>query len=364
MSSVLKQTPLHSVHILTGAKMVDFGGWDMPVAYGSQLDEHHAVRRDAGMFDVSHMLNVDVTGPDATAYLKRLLANDVTKLTVPGKALYSCMLNPQGGVIDDLIVYFFSDQEWRVVVNAGCAEKDLAWMQGVVASDKFNVAVTPRRDLAMVAVQGPNARARVWAVRPEWETATAALTAFTGVVVAPDTLVARTGYTGEDGFEVVLPATQVEDFWRDLEQAGVRPCGLGARDTLRLEAGMNLFGQEMDEQVNPLVSALAWTVSFKDPARNFIGRDAIEGITPDRMLVGVKLLERGMMRGHMKVRTPQGEGELTSGSMSPTIGVSIGMARVPLGAQVGDAIEVEIRNKWLPAQVVKMPFVRNGKIVA
>lgn len=364
MSSTLKHTPLHAIHLETGAKMVDFGGWDMPVAYGSQLEEHHAVRQDAGMFDVSHMLNVDVNGAGAQAYLQRLLANDVSKLTVPGKALYSCMLNPQGGVIDDLIVYFFSADQWRVVVNAGTAEKDIVWMQQVADTEKFDVTITPRRDLAMVAVQGPNARAKVWAARPAWEPASAAIVPFTSVFVAADIMVARTGYTGEDGFEVVLPADQVADFWRDLEKHGVRPCGLGARDTLRLEAGMNLYGQEMHEEVNPLVSALAWTVSLKNPERRFIGRDALEAAVVDRMLVGVKLLERGVMRGHMKVRTQQGEGELTSGSMSPTMGVSIGMARVPLGAQPDDAIQVEIRGKWVPAQVVKMPFVRNGKIVA
>jgi aminomethyltransferase len=364
MSSALKQTPLHAVHIESRAKMVDFGGWDMPVAYGSQLDEHHAVRQDAGMFDVSHMLNVDVSGPDAEAFLKHLLANDVSKLTIPGKALYSCMLNPQGGVIDDLIVYFFSSDSWRVVVNAGTADKDLAWMQKVAESEKFDVTLDARRDLAMVAVQGPNARTKVWAARPAWEPASQALSPFTAAVVADDVLVARTGYTGEDGFEIVLPVDQVVALWRDLEQNGVRPCGLGARDTLRLEAGMNLYGQEMDEQVNPLISALAWTVSLKDPERRFIGRDALESAVVDRCLVGIKLLERGMMRGHMKVQTSLGEGELTSGSMSPTIGTSIGMARVPLGVQAGDAVQVEIRGKWLPAEVVKMPFVRNGKIVA
>ncbi|MBB5215264.1 glycine cleavage system aminomethyltransferase GcvT [Parapusillimonas granuli] len=364
MSSTLKQTPLHAVHLEAGAKMVDFGGWDMPVAYGSQLEEHHAVRRDAGMFDVSHMLNVDVKGAGAKAYLQRLLANDVAKLTVPGKALYSCMLNPEGGVIDDLIVYFFGPDDWRVVVNAGTADKDVAWMQGVAQSGGFDAQVLPRRDLAMLAVQGPNARERVWAARPAWKAATAGLQPFTGAAMPDGALVARTGYTGEDGFEIVLPAGQVEALWRDLAALGVRPCGLGARDTLRLEAGMNLYGQEMDEQVDPLVSGLAWTVSFKDPNRAFIGRDALEAAKVDRCLVGLKLLERGVMRSHMKVRSDKGDGELTSGSMSPTMGVSIGMARVPAGVQPGDAVQVEIRGKWLPAEVVKMPFVRNGKVIA
>lgn len=364
MTSVLKQTPLHSVHVESGAKMVDFGGWDMPVSYGSQLDEHHAVRKDAGMFDVSHMLNIDIRGAAAQPFLQRLLANDVARLSTPGKALYSCMLNHDGGVIDDLIVYFFAADNWRLVVNAGTADKDLAWMQAVARDEGFDVEITARRDLAMVAVQGPNARDRVWAARPAWKAPTQDLAPFNGVYVDNDILVARTGYTGEDGFEVVLPADQVQAFWHDLADLGVRACGLGSRDTLRLEAGMNLYGQEMDEQVGPMVSGLGWTVWLKDASRRFIGRDALEGAEADRDLVGVKLLDRGVMRGHMKLRTPLGEGELTSGSMSPTMGVSIGMARVPKGVQPGDQAQVEIRGKWLAAEVVKMPFVRHGKIVS
>ena len=231
MSAVLKRTPLAATHVAAGARMVDFGGWDMPVNYGSQIEEHHAVRRDAGMFDVSHMLNVDVAGADATVFLRRLIANDVAKLTQPGKALYSCMLNPQGGVIDDLIVYFFSPTDWRLVVNAGTADKDIAWMQRVAAAERLAVKITARKDLAMVAVQGPNARAKVWAARPQWKAATQELGVFVGARVAPDTMVARTGYTGEDGFEIVVPADQVELLWKDLVAQQVQPCGLGARDT-------------------------------------------------------------------------------------------------------------------------------------
>jgi len=362
-SSALKQTALHATHVNANAKMVDFGGWDMPLSYGSQLQEHHAVRQDAGVFDVSHMLNIDVTGRDAHAFLRRLLANDVAKLTVPGKALYTCMLNPQGGVIDDLIVYFFTPERWRVVVNAGTADKDLAWMRRVAQAQAFDVALQPRRDLAMLAVQGPQARARVWAARGAWQAATQDLTPFSGVLVADDTLVARTGYTGEDGFEVVLPADQAQTLWADLLAQGVTPCGLGARDTLRLEAGMNLYGQDMDELTHPGEAALSWTVSLKDAQRDFIGRAAIEQFPANKILVGVKLNERGVLRAHMPVRTVHGAGELTSGSMSPTLGVSIGFARMPGGVQAGDAVEVEIRGKWLPATVVKPPFVRNGKAV-
>ena len=363
MSAPLKRTPLAEEHIAAGARMVDFGGWDMPLAYGSQLEEHHAVRQDAGMFDVSHMLNVDVKGPDAFAFLQRLVANDVSKLTVPGKALYSCMLNPQGGVIDDLIIYFFAADEWRVVVNAGTADKDVAWMQRVKQAGAFDVAITPRRDLAMVAVQGPNARAKVWAARPAWQAATEPLTPFVAARLGDDTLVARTGYTGEDGFEIVLPAADVVQLWRDLTALGVRPAGLGARDTLRLEAGMNLYGQDMDELTQPGQAGLTWTVSLKNAERRFIGRDALEQFATPATFMGLKLKDRGVMRAHMAVRTPQGMGELTSGTMSPTLGVSIGFARLPQGVAPGDTVEVDIRGKWVPAVACKLPFVRNGKAV-
>jgi len=366
MSAALKLTPLADAHIAAGARMVDFGGWSMPLAYGSQIEEHHAVRRDAGMFDVSHMLNVDVTGPDAKAFLRRLVANDVARLTTPGKALYSCMLNPQGGIIDDLIIYFFTPQRWRVVVNAGTAQTDVAWMRQVAADASLTVDITPRRDLAMIAVQGPQARARLWAARPAWQAATEALTPFTATLIdeANGTLVARTGYTGEDGFEVVLAATEAVALWRDLVTQGVRPCGLGARDTLRLEAGMNLYGLDMDDTILPSEAGLSWTVSLKDGERHFIGREALENAAQTgraAAFLGVHLLDRGVMRSHMTIRTAQGEGIITSGTMSPTLGISIGFARLPLGAQAGDAAEVEVRGRWLAARLCKLPFVRNGQ---
>ncbi|HUH40656.1 MAG TPA: glycine cleavage system aminomethyltransferase GcvT [Castellaniella sp.] len=358
-------TPLHAVHVALGAKMVDFGGWDMPLSYGSQLEEHHAVRQSAGVFDVSHMLNIDVAGGGAQDFLRRLLANDVARVAGhSGKALYTCMLRPDGGVIDDLLVYFLAADSWRLVVNAGTAEKDLAWMRAQAAAWGADVTLTPRRDLSMLAIQGPQARDLVWQVRPEWKAATQDLKPFTGTCIDESTLVARTGYTGEDGFEVVLPASGVETFWNALLAAGVHPCGLGARDTLRLEAGMNLYGQDMDENVHPLESALGWTVSLKDTERDFVGRKALEGADKSRDLVGLKLLERGIMRAHMPVHTALGSGEITSGSMSPTMGISIGLARVPVGVQPGDQVEVEIRGKRVPAQIVRPPFVRNGQIQA
>lgn len=357
-------TPLHAAHVALGAKMVDFGGWDMPLSYGSQIEEHHAVRRGAGVFDVSHMLNIDVSGAGALAYLRRLLANDVARIAgKPGQAIYTCMLRPDGGVIDDLLVYFFAADNWRLVVNAGTAEKDLAWMREQAEAWNADVVLSPRRDLSMLAIQGPEARDIVWRVRPEWQAASEVLKPFTGTRIDESTLVARTGYTGEDGFEIVLPDSGVEAFWQALLEAGARPCGLGARDTLRLEAGMNLYGQDMDETVHPLESGLGWTVSLKDADRDFVGRAALEAADGARELVGLKLLERGIMRAHMKVRTAAGEGEVTSGTMSPTMGVSIGFARVPTGAKPGDRVEVEIRGKWLAAQIVRPPFVRHGQVL-
>lgn len=357
-----KKTPLYETHVSSGAKIVDFGGWDMPLNYGSQIEEHHAVRKAVGMFDVSHMLNVDITGTQAEQYLRHLLANDVARIAgQTGKAFYSCMLRPDGGVIDDLIVYFFAEQNWRVVVNAGTADKDLNWMQE--QSKNFDVVINPRRDLAMIAVQGPEARDLVWQVRPQWHALTAELKPFNSVFVADQILVARTGYTGEDGFEIVLPASLVKEFWDDLQKAGSQPCGLGARDTLRLEAGMNLYGQDMDETINPIESGLAWTVYLKDESRNFVGRQALVELSPNLELVGLKLLDRGIMRAHMKVFTAHGEGEITSGTMAPTIGSSIGLARIPKGSSVGEQVEIEIRGKKHAAQIVRPPFVRNGKVL-
>src|SRR5665811_1383935 len=267
--TTLKQTPLNAAHRAMGAKMVDFGGWDSPVNYGSQIDEHHQVRNDCGLFDVSHMRVVDMKGTGVRDFLRYLLANNVDKLTSPGKALYSCMLLNNGGVIDDLIVYFMKEDWFRIVVNAGTADKDIAWMKQQAATHAPKLTITSRDDLAMVAVQGPNARARVWQVLPQTKTATEGLQNFQAADCG-EYFIARTGYTGEDGFEVMLPKEKVEAFWYDLNKAGVKPIGLGARDTLRLEAGMNLYGQDMDETVSPWEANLGWTIAL-DEGRAFIG---------------------------------------------------------------------------------------------
>jgi len=342
-----------------GAKLVDFAGWDMPIHYGSQIEEHHAVRRDAGMFDVSHMLGIDLSGPAATPYLRNLLANDVTKLVLPGRALYSCLLNEQGGVIDDLIVYYFTPGHYRIVVNAGTAEKDLAWMEARTAG--YDVRLTSRRDLALIAVQGPNARTKFWHAYPASRAASEALIPFQAAFDG-DWLIARTGYTGEDGFEIAVPAAQAAGVWAQLHSAGVAPCGLGCRDTLRLEAGMNLYGQDMDETVSPLEAGLAWTLALKDE-RDFIGKAALLAQQPTRQLTGLLLKERGVLRAHQAVRTARGNGEITSGSFSPTLQQGIALARLPAAVAAGETVDVDIRGKLHPAKVVKPPFVRNGKIL-
>jgi aminomethyltransferase len=355
------KTPLHDLHVEQGAKMVDFGGWDMPLHYGSQIEEHTSVRRDAGMFDVSHMAVVDLTGGRSREFLRLLLANDVARLKEFGKALYTCMLKPDGGVIDDLIVYWVAESWYRLVVNAGTRAKDLAWIGSHAA--QFDVAVLERADLAMIAVQGPNARRKAAdLLPPAQQPAVLELKPFSGAAFG-SWFIARTGYTGEDGFEIMLPAADAADAWRRLLDRGVKPAGLGARDTLRLEAGMNLYGNDMDEQHHPLESGLSWSVAFEPAEREFIGRAALltarlEGC--DR-LVGLLLEERGVLRSHQKVLAAglDGEGMVTSGTFSPTLNRSIALARVPQAT--GAAVTVEIRGRMHAARVVKPPFVRHGK---
>jgi aminomethyltransferase len=354
------RTPLYGEHERLGARIVDFGGWDMPLHYGSQVEEHHAVRGDAGLFDVSHMTVVDIEGPEARAWLQRLLANDVARLQVPGKALYSCMLNEQGGVIDDLIAYYRAEDRFRMVVNAATRTTDLAWLERQAAGAELDVRERP--DLAMLAVQGPNACTRAATLLPDDARAAALELAPFSCVQIGELFVARTGYTGEDGWEIILPGARAAEAWRTLVAAGIRPCGLGARDTLRLEAGMNLYGQDMDESTSPLESGLGWTVAWEPAEREFIGRAALEAqrsAGPARKLVGLVLEDRGVLRAHQRVISGTGEGEVTSGGFAPTLGRSIGFARVPAG--VGERVQVDVRGRLLEARVVRPPFVRNGK---
>ena len=362
--ALTQKTILNDTHRALGAKMVDFGGWDMPIHYGSQIEEHHQVRRDAGMFDVSHMTVVDLQGANTRDFLRKLVANSVDKLQKPGKALYTAMLNPQGGVIDDLIVYFMSEDWFRLVVNAATRDKDLAWI--AEQAKPFAVEVSERPEFGMVAVQGPNARDKVIGLLREedrapvsklvWFSAREAQTV-DGITV----FVARTGYTGEDGFEVIVPEAQTVAFWNALLAAGVKPAGLGARDTLRLEAGMNLYGQDMDDTVSPFEAALAWTVAL-DEGRDFTGRTVLEqqkAAGTARQMIGLVMDEKGVLRHGQKVLTDNGEGEILSGTFSPTLGKAIAFARVPAGTPGN--VRVDIRGREVPVRVVKFPFVRDGK---
>jgi aminomethyltransferase len=355
------KTALYEEHKALGARIVPFAGWDMPLHYGSQLAEHHAVRRDSGVFDVSHMRILDITGGEALAFLRRLLANDPGKLRIPGKALYSCMLNERGGVIDDLVVYYRAPDRFRTVVNAATAGKDLAWMHAQTAG--AGVAVHPRADLCMIAVQGPRARERAAPLLPAGlEARVQDLQPFCAAE-AGEWLVSRTGYTGEDGLEIMCPANDAVGLWAGLIKAGVTPCGLGARDTLRLEAGMNLYGQDMDENVTPLESGLGWTVAWEPPERAFMGREALEAQRAagrSRQFVGLLLTGPGVLRSHQQVvKDGAVVGELTSGGFAPTLERSVGLARIAPGVE-GECA-VEIRGKPVSARVVPPPFVRNGE---
>ncbi|WP_433737734.1 glycine cleavage system aminomethyltransferase GcvT [Pseudomonas putida] len=355
-----QRTPLYDLHLALGAKMVDFGGWDMPLHYGSQVEEHHAVRRDCGVFDVSHMTVIDVDGPQAKAWLQHLLANDVERLHSAGRALYSTMLNERGGIVDDMIVYRL-DEGYRLVVNASTRDQDLAWMQAHL--DGFKLRLIERSELAMLAIQGPHARQKVAElVNQSRGNLIQLLKPFEGQPDG-DWFIARTGYTGEDGLEIILPAAQAPGFFNDLVGAGISPIGLGARDTLRVEAGMNLYGQDINLDVSPLASNMAWSIAWEPATRQFIGRTALEAEQAagvQHKLVGLVLEERGVLRAHQVVRIADvGEGEITSGSFSPTLSKSIALARVPTAT--ADRAEVEIRGKWYPVRVVKPTFVRHGK---
>ncbi len=364
-----KHTVLNDSHRALGAKMVDFGGWDMPIHYGSQIDEHHLVRKSAGMFDVSHMTVVDLHGERSREFLRSLVANSIDKLKKPGKALYTCMLNERGGIIDDLIVYFLAEDFFRLVVNASTRDKDLAWISR--HAQAFNVRVSERDDFGLIAVQGPAAREKVLGLLVEDERARIGkLAKFsatdTHATDGTPVFIARTGYTGEDGFELVLPQERTVGVWEALLAAGVKPAGLGARDTLRLEAGMNLYGQDMGEDVTPYEAALGWTVSL-DEGRDFIGRGVLEQQYADgvqRQMIALVMDDKGVLRHGQKVLTDRGEGEILSGTFAPTLGKAIAFARVPAGEiALGHAgnVRVDIRGKDVPVRVVKFPFVRDGQ---
>ncbi len=377
-SQAPQRTPFYQSHIDSEGKLVDFSGWELPIHYGSQIEEHDAVRTDAGMFDVSHMVVTDIKGADTKAWLQKLLANDVNKLTTAGKALYSGMLNEQGGVIDDLIVYLMNaeETEYRIVSNAATRDKDLAQFNKV--AEGFDITITERPELAMLAVQGPNAIAKLAQAKPSWADTLAGLKPFVGAdltdIEGTDWFVARTGYTGEDGVEVIMHADDAPVFFEQLKGNGIKPAGLGARDTLRMEAGMNLYGHDMDETISPYECNMGWTLALKDD-RAFVGREALvskrkqskEDNTAMKQ-VGLLLTTRGVLREGMTVTINQGTdneqtGIITSGTFSPSLKNSIAIARVPTSLSEDDSVQVDLRGKgkFVDVRVLKLPFVRNGK---
>ncbi|MBS9780034.1 MAG: glycine cleavage system aminomethyltransferase GcvT [Moraxellaceae bacterium] len=376
--SNVQKTPFYQSHLDSGGKVVDFHGWALPIHYGSQIEEHEAVRTDAGMFDVSHMVVSDIVGTEAKAWLQKLLANDVAKLKFVGKALYSGMLNDEGGVIDDLIVYRLNEEEteYRIISNSATRDKDLAQFNKV--AEDFDVTITERPELAMLAVQGCNAVEKLAKAKPNWAETLQGLKPFVGAdlteIEGKDWFVARTGYTGEDGVEVVLPADSASEFFALLKENGIRPTGLGARDTLRLEAGMNLYGNDMDETVSPYECNMGWTLALKDE-RDFVGRKAMvekrakskEDGTAMKQ-VGLLLESRGVLRDGMTVTINKGTdkeqtGVITSGTFSPSLQHSIAIARIPMSVTEEDSVQVDLRGKgkFVDLRVIKLPFVRNGK---
>ena len=377
-TSAPKRTPLYQSHVDSAGKLVDFSGWELPIHYGSQIEEHEAVRSDAGMFDVSHMVVVDIKGSDTKAWLQKLLANDVDKLKTVGKALYSGMLNEKGGIIDDLIVYLMNEDatEYRIVSNAATRDKDMAQFEKV--AEGFAITITERPELAMIAVQGPNAVEKLATAKPHWADTLATLKPFVGAdltdIEGTDWFVARTGYTGEDGVEVIMHGDDAPAFFEQLKANGVKPAGLGARDTLRMEAGMNLYGHDMDESISPYECNMGWTLALKDE-RDFVGREALvrnrqqsKDDNSAMKQVGLLMTSRGVLREGMTVTINQGTeseqtGIITSGTFSPSLKNSIAIARVPAHLSDTNIVQIDLRGKgkFVDVRVLKLPFVRNGK---
>lgn len=360
---MISKTTLHAHHLASNARMVDFHGWEMPLHYGSQLEEHHFVRTDAGMFDVSHMNVIDVLGAGGRQFLRHLLTNDVDTLQHAGRALYSCMCNDHGGIIDDLIVYQRAPDSYRLILNSATRARDLAWIREKISG--FSAGLQERTDLAMLAVQGPQAIQKTLSIlSPAQVDALSTLQPFESVEL-DQYFFARTGYTGEDGLEIVVPQHAIGDLWNALLNAGVKPCGLAARDTLRLEAGLLLYGQDMDETTTPLESGLAWTVKWLPEDRAFIGRGALlsqKQHNLKRKLVGLTLQDKGVLRAGQRVIVEgHAAGVITSGTWSPTLSQSIALARVPI--ETGEQVMVDIRGKLFPAAVSKPRFVKHGTAI-
>ncbi|HEV2580253.1 MAG TPA: glycine cleavage system aminomethyltransferase GcvT [Ktedonobacteraceae bacterium] len=365
-TTALKRTPLHAEHCALGARMVEFGGWDMPVQYSGILEEHRAVRGRAGLFDVSHMGEFRAGGPGALAFLQHLVPNDVSRLAI-NQALYTQLCLPDAGTIDDLIIYHLGENHYMLVVNAANIDKDFAWVTGQSAG--FDVALTNISDeTALVALQGPEALAILQPLTAVDLGGIVYYHCAPGKVDGIDCIISRTGYTGEDGFELYCAQGDVVALWRGLlaagKERGLLPAGLGARDTLRLEAGYCLYGHELDDTTNPLEAGLGWTIKLNKG--DFIGHDALAAIKAQglkRKLVGIEMVERGVCRGgYALYDNGRQVGALTSGAPSPTLSKNIGMGYVEIADAVpGKAVQVDIRGKHTAAQVVALPFYKRTR---
>jgi aminomethyltransferase len=362
----LKRTPLYEQHVALGARIVEFSGFEMPVQYSSILDEHRAVRTHAGLFDVSHMGEFKVEGPDALAFLQHLVPNDVSRLA-DYQALYTQLCLPDGGTIDDLIIYHLAENHYMLVVNAGNIDKDFAWVEE--QSRNFDVQVVNQSDAtALLALQGPEAQTILQTLTEEDLSGIRYYHFKPGVVDGVNCIISRTGYTGEDGFELYCASVDVVKLWNDLlaagQDRGLLAAGLGARDTLRLEASYCLYDHELNEQTNPLEAGLGWTVKLNKG--DFIGHDALvkfkeEGLK--RKLIGIEMIERGIPRGGYAIYDNERRiGTLTSGAPAPTLNKNIGMGYIDVAdAIVGKTVQIDIRGKRTAAQIVALPFYKRKK---
>jgi len=346
-NNTLNHTPFFDNHVLAGAKLVDFAGWALPIHYGSLVDEHHAVRSDAGMFDVSHMTVMDITGDEST------------------RAMYGCLCQPDGGVVDDVIVYRLSASHHRVISNAATRSKVLSWLQTTHEITELQCIASDA--LSMLAVQGPLAAKRLAALESDLFSQSvdiASMPAFSCQKLA-NAFIGRTGYTGEDGFEIIVPAADANRCWQLLVDAGIKPCGLGARDTLRLEAGMSLYGQDLDEEHSPFESGVGWTVDFSDAQRDFVGRTVLAQQHADGAgycRIGLELSGRGVLRAEQVVCVgDRAVGKVTSGTFSPTLQRTIALARIERTAATSEPLSVLIRNKPVAAYRVPVPFYKRNE---
>ena len=370
-SSALHRTSLFSEHIALGARMVPFAGWEMPLQFAGIVEEHHAVRRRAGLFDISHMGRLTAQGPDAAAFLRSVCTYDVTRIAV-GEGHYALVCREDGGILDDIYVFRPGEERFLVVVNAANAKRIGEWARGRLSRGLRATLSDRQVETAMLALQGPESPSHLEALLPGVARGLAARHCTEAEVEDSLAFISRTGYTGEDGFELVVPATDGAALWRRLLERGVQPCGLGARDSLRLEAALALYGNDIDESTNPFEAGLGWTVTFDDGAdlptgqAGFVGREALLRIQQagvSRALACLKALERGVMRaGCPLLNDGRPVGRLTSGGFSPTLGVSIGLGYLPPElAAAGTELEVDVRGKPLRAQVVPRPFYKRDR---